>query len=746
MADPSRPPPVYGADGSILNRKIEPYTPSEEESAAVARVKSRISPTSRLGNRWALERGWYENILFIQGEQWIDYDVRGKRWQKLPLPSWMPTPVTNEIAPRRERMIAPFLKRAPNARVRPNSTEARDIQAAQNGEYIIAHVDDVVHEEELRQRLATCAVDLGTVISKEWFNPNAGPELVIPEMTLQETPITFEAASCATCGADQDAAMAGQPCPTCGPEAPPLETATRQRTLADGSVATEPQSVPLTDPITGEPVVQRIHIGEIESEVILPFEFYVDDNAETLRQAQWAGQATYRDLEWIERNFPKKAMYVGEETSSDVTSFYKTALSNLAIGNPRVGGLGGGEPLRGGAVVIEYEERPTAEHPKGRLIIITNQGVCLWDGEPRIPTTDAVGELSYTEFKYALLPGRFWGWTPIDNLKPLQRRLNSIDAHLLLNAKTMGNPWVLAPNGCGIKPGSVGLRPGTWVFYDSIGVGTAPQIVQPQALPAQIVQMRDHVLSAMDRNAATEEASVGAAPEGVKSGVALAQLAEAGEMTHQPRMRRWENFVAERGRKRLLLVQKFYREPRIMKSLGVTGWQVKSLQGADLAGNTDVTVEAGSALPRSRMAQLQLIMDLLEAGVLVLQGNETLRQKVLDEVGLRSLDTDLGPDRRKALEENSQMDEGLVPPVGPYELKEVHLAEHLREVRDPRFTQKPVQAQRAYLQHVQQTRAQLFQEMMQEAPANPPPGEEPSGPAGKVDEQPAPGQGVEQGG
>lgn len=722
MADYAQTSLSTAPGGGQVTRKVEPFTPTPVEAFFVARVKERVNPNNQLATRWSLERTWYENILFNVGQQWLDYSPQTRRFTDLRAPRWFPKPVDNQIYPRTRRLVAQLLKRKPDARVRPNSNEASDREAARDGELLLGHLDDVVHEESIRARLAECVVLTGTVISKEWYDPNAGPQMSIPQMSTSMIPMQQDVASCGACGQDYPPEQSGAPCPACASDGamdgPALEQQTRQQVGPDGQPSLTAQSSPVLGE-DGQPVVDSFHLGEVRSEIVLPFEFYLDENADTLDGAQWCAQQSYRDLEWIDRAFPERGRFVGEETGTTITSFYRSALLQVVgTGGPAWATPSGGRILRGGCIVTEYEERPTPAFPGG-LTIITANNVLLYAGPLRIKE-----EFSWSEFQYDIVTGRFWGGTPVEQGVPLQRTINSIRSQIIINRKTILNPWILTPDGAGLVPGNVALRPGAVVPYQWTGMGVAPQIVPGQALPAQIIEEWKMALDSMDRIFQTEDAEP---PEGVKSGVGLAQIAESMELVHTPRMRRWENFIATRGRKRLLLAQAFYKEQRLVKTLGAGSvFGVRKLTGADLLGNTDVTVEAGSSLPRSRMAQIQLIMDALNNPVPLIDVNQPgVREKILEEVGLQSIEPDTGPDRRRALVENDMMDQGVLPQqempfrpdlasVGQYDDHEAHLREHMPEIKDPRFDQKSPQARQAFYEHVRQTRMAAMVQMQLE--------------------------------
>src|SRR5262245_52371099 len=176
---------------------------------------------------------------------------------------------------------------------------------------------------------------------------------------------------------------------------------------------------------------------------------------------------------------------------------------------------------------------------------------------------------------------------------------------------------------------------------------------------------------------------------------------EAREEVTIPRLRRWGRWVADRDRKKLLLAQRYYREPRIVKVLGVGNeYQAQEFQGSDLRGNTDVTIDPGTLIWRSQSARQQAIMDAIEAG-LVKPDDPMKQQKLIEQLGIEGLDTEIGPDQRRAKKENSAMDDGTLMPVTPVDDHQVHIFEHTARIKDPGFDSLPPQAQRVHMQHLQ---------------------------------------------
>lgn len=744
MADPQAQPELAGpgarspstADAQSPRKAREGYKASPQAQKLIDRVTQRLDYGSRPASRWALERQMFENLAFLEGIQWIEYSEQSRRFTKWNAPSWFPTPVDNKVAPRTNGMAARLQKSKPTGRVRPNTPDAKNREGARVAEQLGGHIDDVVQEDAKRDVAAIIGAGTGTVIFLDTWNPQAGAIMEIPRQTVQRTPAMKDVATCPQCGTEAPAVLAGTPCPQCqqaaaaaqqmgGPPAPvpTLQAGQRPHMLPDGRPAVDVSQVPELDE-EGQPVVDRVREGEIETHVKMLFNFYWDPKARDLEEARWCGELCYLDLDWWDQNFPTLGPYVAEESGADTSSYYEASLTALV--GPSIQGTahyGGGQNLVHGAVGRFYQEKPSAEYPKGINAIVAN-GVLIYpeeeeDGEvhPELPIKDSngnpTGEFNYTEFKYDIAVGRFPGRTPLDDMVPLQRKINGIDAQILMNRKTLLNPWVLAPKGSGLVPGQVAMRPAATIVYNFVGIGQAPQVVKGEALPNSIYEERKAAEQSMNELAQSEGMDKAQAPQGMKSGVALNFMREKADEEQSPRLGRWARCMAARKRKQLLLAQQFYREPRAIKLLG-TGkeWEVHYWQGSDLAGNTDVTIDPGTVIPRSPAIKTQLIFDAAEQRLIDFQDPQQ-KQKALEILGLQDFETEIGPDMRRATKENAEMDEGQPAMVNEkMDNHEVHLKIHIPRQKDPSFDALPELAKRAHQQHVQMHMQILQQQML----------------------------------
>jgi hypothetical protein len=689
--------------GTVEPRKPLPgYSPTPEEREVIQRVEDRIQYTGRDNNRWALERQMFETIAFYCGIQWIEYSESQRRFMRWSAPAWFPTPMTNVIGPHVGLMSSALARSQPQGRVRPNTNEPADFMAAKVAEKLVGRFYDVTDEDELRDMATLMAALTGTCVAEDWFNPRAGKVSVVPRMNLVTNPVMEPISQCPSCNAQAPPDQVDAMCQGCG--APGMALAARQKTWPDGTPISTSKMQPELDE-NGEPGMDYIPEGEIESRVRMLMNFYWDPKATKLKDARWCGEACYVDLDWIDENYPDLGPHCGTEEGIDQLNFYEASL--IALIGPSIQGTahyGATQFFRHGCVLRKYQEKPSQKYPQGLFAIVAN-GVLLHSGP--LPITDEhgvpTGDFNYTEFRYDVVPGRFAGRTPAEDMVPLQKRINGIDAQIILNRKTMLSPWILAPKGSGLDPTRQHMRPGATVLYNFVGVGAAPQVVPGTPLPATIMEERNGAIQAMDQLAQDATAQLQQdAPAGTRSGIAMNFAKEAREEVTIPRLRRWGRWIAERDRKKLLLAQRYYREPRIVKVLGVGNeYQAQEFQGSDLRGNTDVTVDQGSLIWRSQSARQQAIMDAIEAQI-IKPDSPMIQQKLIEQLGIEGWDTDIGPDQRRAKKENATMDEGGQVNITPVDDHDTHLYEHNNRMKDPSFDTLPPAARQAYQAHTQQ--------------------------------------------
>ncbi len=105
----------------------------------------------------------------------------------------------------------------------------------------------------------------------------------------------------------------------------------------------------------------------------------------------------------------------------------------------------------------------------------------------------------------------------------------------------------------------------------------------------------------------------GAIPAGVTAATAISYLQEQNDAIMSSTFDSMEEGIEKTAFMTLSLVGQFWDTQRMVKVTGTDGsFEVRAFQGSQLNNNTDIRIEAGSALPTSKAAKQAFIMDLMK--------------------------------------------------------------------------------------------------------------------------------------
>ncbi len=633
-----------------------------------------------------LSYNWERNHRFLDGDQWIVFDGdrdTGGLWKRIQVSKsneYIPRPVTNYIFDCYQTLKSYLLKNKPRSTIRPNNqNKYADKMAAKIGNLILEANWERLHEQDNYEYASTVLLTYGTVFKKSFWDSSAGNLVSIPSDQL--------------------------------------------------------------DPETGQPAMIEMPLGEMKTEVVEPFRIALDPFAIAMHQLRWIMEYSIQPLEYVKEIYSKEEPgYTGlvedlkPETSlsGSMRRFINLKSSsgvknntNIAEGNT----TSSGDWVPTNSVILkEYYEKPCAKYPKGRLICVAN-GITLYAGESPCQGPEEGDWHPYSECRWELVSGRFWGKSPIDNAIEPQKRINSIDAVIALTRKTQAIPQRLIPVGAGITPGTWTGRPGQEIFYRG---DQAPSTIPAGEVGSSVFQERAQCVDDIKTVTGAIDILKGDRPPGVNAASALNLLYEVGTGKLFPILDRWKKFVENDQKKQIKLIAKKYKEPRedfikLLKSLNkdLPIAVINSFIGSDLNDNTNVVVEAGSNIPKLQAAKQAALQEAAATGILGLEqpGN---KMEYLDQMGISGFDGDVGADVKRAEWENDLLDNiELSPDNKPIVLDvdnhDVHIEVLARAMKEPKFIEQSEAVQQAYMMHYQEhndMKAKKEQQQMLQAMAS----------------------------
>lgn len=278
---------------------------------------------------------------------------------------------------------------------------------------------------------------------------------------------------------------------------------------------------------------------------------------------------------------------------------------------------------------------------------------------------------SHNEFPFAkfdhIPTGKYYSESVIVDLIYPQREYNRTRGQIVEAKNRMAKPQLAAALGS-INVAKITSEPGLVIEYKP---GFQPPTPIPlQSLPQYVINEVQQLQIDMDDISGQHEVSRGAVPPGVTAATAISFLQEQDDSKLVHTIDSLESGIEKLAKHALSYVVQFWDIPRMVKVTGTDGsFDAVMFKGSELNGNTDIVIEAGSALPTSKAAKQALIMDLMKLGFI--KPEEGLA--IMEMGGISSLYESVQIDQAQARRENLKMQnlnpeiikQSMAPPVDP---------------------------------------------------------------------------------
>lgn len=415
--------------------------------------------------------------------------------------------------------------------------------------------------------------------------------------------------------------------------------------------------------------------GDICAEAVTPFNIFVPNFKEvSLEKQPYVIHATVQDPDWVKRNFPS----VGEvETVGTNDNILDDSFLNIK---------GAQAQSSNKVLVLEMWAKPGA-HPRlpngGMITIVGSHVVQVLDKYP------------YDHGKYPfdkienVHSGKFYSTAMVDDLIPLQKEYNRTRSQIIENKNLMSKMKWIAPKGS-VDASKMTSEPGQVIFYQP---GFQPPVpAQLPALPSYVVE----TLNMLQADFLEISGKSDQNPQ-VTSATALSFVQEQDETMLNDTTTSLESATQGMGQKCLGLIGQYWTTARTIKIVGTDGsFDATVLLGKDLRSCTDLRVEAGSALPKSRAAKQAFIMDLIK--IQAIPPQQAL--EMLEIGGVDKIYDEVLADKRHAERENMRMQAGQAVYVNEWDNHALHVQVHNRFRKSQTFEGLPELVKVAFQNHV----------------------------------------------
>ncbi len=341
---------------------------------------------------------------------------------------------------------------------------------------------------------------------------------------------------------------------------------------------------------------------------------------------------------------------------------------------------------RDAATVLTYMERPSAAHPKGRLILAAGAKLIWYSDLP-------YGEIPLVALKCKEAAGQFFGRSTICDLIPLQRAYNGVKnrIHDYIRA-TAANP-LLVPEGSIVDIehfATHGLPPGEIVEY--VAERGRPEPLSPAPLPPELRYECEQLASDMEYTAGVSQLMVlGKTPSGVTSGRAIESLRQIDSSRLSLSGENLRESVLHLAVVWLSLYKTFVSGHRVLQVVGANEAAGVFCFSREDINSFDVVFDTENELIHSRESQREAFLSALGLGLLsddegklpravkrrarqILQLGDALDECDLDELQIRA-----------AERENASLLLDEHPHLSLFDDHELHIDTHKRFLLQARF-------------------------------------------------------------
>jgi hypothetical protein len=375
--------------------------------------------------------------------------------------------------------------------------------------------------------------------------------------------------------------------------------------------------------------------GDFCYETVTPFHIFVPDMlCEDIEDQPYVIHIQTKSAEWVRMKYPNIKVQPNVMEADDILND-----SFLTL-------VGANDMRKNSVLIYEVWVKPGNVEfmPDGGMFTIVGDNLVQFvKGNP-------YQHQQYPFVKFPHLPtGRFYADSIINDLLPVQREYNRTRGQIIESKNRMAHPQLIAAQGS-IQASKMTTEPGQVILY-KLGY-PKPEPLPLQNLPAYVMQEVDRCLMDFEDISGQHQVSKGQVPPGVTAATAISYLQEQDESMLATTYAAIEEGFEKIAYQTLCYVKQYWSTPRMVKVVGRDGqFNVIAFQGSDLRSNTDIRIEAGSALPTSKSAKQALLMDLMTQGFIAPEKGLEL----MEVGGVQRLYEEIQIDSAQASRENMRM-------------------------------------------------------------------------------------------
>lgn len=606
------------------------------------------------------EAQWWENLATFAGDLWVQYDPVKKELFELNKPDHRVRIPVNLAQPAIRTEYAKLLKNRPVPDCVARSNDRADLNSAKVGDSLLnSYAEEKFHMPKIRRRALQWSLLCGSGAVFVDYDPTKFNKIEVPT-NLDGSPVFTEN------------------------EVAELKDVYRRRH----------QKMKTT----------TILQGELDISAMGPFRWVHDFSKDFVEESNWVIIDQIMDVDEVWRRWgvepePTRMKFGAMErrlyTRSGLPlkdTKYKSTYQRLVL------------------IHRLYMKPGHRYFPDGAHIVFTETEILHAE---EFPFKD--GELPLSTMGHIFDVTSQHPTSVLEQIKPLVLEMSKTVSQMIENRNMMANPPWIEYKQSGIE-GEIQNRPGLRLVINFMPNVPEPHPIQMPDLPQYVQNLVPLISERLLEVTGQNETSQGQVPAGARSGVAIAYLTEENDTKLGPTVQEWEEMNERMCNQILSRMAQFYDVPRtavIYKPHSEP--EVLDFIGTELNGIAAVKIQTGSALPRSKAARQQFILDLYDRGLV--KNPRTIKDML--EVGQGEAE-EWEKDMTQAERENRRMAEGQYVEPEEWHNQEAHLYVIHDFMKSAEWDEMSPQAQAPYIDHEAKhqgfLRLQQQQQMAQQAP------------------------------
>jgi hypothetical protein len=353
----------------------------------------------------------------------------------------------------------------------------------------------------------------------------------------------------------------------------------------------------------GRPMGLMVPRGEGAIEVISLHEYYPENGGIGVEpyDQRIQSQVKVRPLEWIALRYPELRDTLDPEDPAQLLRYNPLYADRIFQGGGGGYGLGSGaEAYYNHARVFEtiIPPQPMEGLDKGAHFVkvgdkVVKRELCVEvEGERGFRL---VPRVKYHFGRFKRMPGNFWGRSFVDDMIPLQRRLNELDAQVI-DLRERGIPTVWLPEGAEVYTSDDQTGSLRMVNYDGVQPTWSPRDAVMNGIPltgSVYSEERASILRDMQALGAPQDIEMGQSTGSVKTTSGLMLLSEEASRKRAPRERSMLALYKSVFEHFLQMTWAFRKEDASYEVQGEGKvYEQESYKGTDLLGDIRVEMAA----------------------------------------------------------------------------------------------------------------------------------------------------------